>query len=179
MAGMSATKIVKGQAGPYDQVIYCNVNRLSRPNEHGYVLDPDSHTDALLFKSQVALCTYQWEKGAPAYVFWQVSYDAARISFCGWYLDEIMRKQPPDLRKLTAVLQRLGAAPGSAPTWDYPQGVTGSGQEGTPSIENFQMFDATMMLALTHTLIGGRRRFSQQDGGDSVFSSQRVSTYFT
>ena len=147
------------------------MNRLSLPNQQGYVLDPgmdvklrpnsyrllmtffagqpDSKGNAVFHKSQVALCTDDWYEGAPAYVFWQVSTDAARISFCGWYLDEIMRNQPPDLRKLTTVLQRLSAAPGSAPLWNLPQGVPGAGQIGRPSIENFQMFDATMMLAVS------------------------------
>lgn len=147
------------------------MNRLSRPNEQGYVLDPgmdvklkpnsyrllitffagqpDSNTNAVFSKSQVALCTDDWVEGAPAYVFWQVNLDAARISFCGWYLDEIMRNQPPDLRVLTTVLQRLSDAPGSAPLWNLPQGVPGAGQIGRPSIENFQMFDATMMLAVS------------------------------
>ena len=147
------------------------MNRLSEPNEQGYVLDPgmdvklkpnsyrlliiffagqsDSNTYAVFPKSQVALCTDNWQEGAPAYVFWQANLDAARISFCGWYLDEIMRNQPPDLRVLTTALQRISAAPGSAPLWNLPQGVPGAGQIGRPSIENFQMFDATMMLAVS------------------------------
>lgn len=94
------------------------MNRLSVLNEQGYVLDPDSNSIAVFPKSQVQLCTDYWREGAPAYVFWQVSLDAARISFCGWYLDEIMRNQPPDLRVLITVLQKISAAPGSAPLWN-------------------------------------------------------------
>ena len=46
--------------------------------------------------SQVHLCTDDWQENAPAYVFWQVNLDAARISFCGWYLKEVMAISPPD-----------------------------------------------------------------------------------
>ena len=99
--------------------------------------------------SQVHLCTDDWQENAPAYVFWQVNLDAARISFCGWYLKEVMANSPPDLRRLTTILQKLSAAPGSAPLWKLPQGTPGAGQVGRPSIENFQMFDATMILAVS------------------------------
>ena len=108
-----------------------------------------TNTDAIFHQSQVVLCGDEWVEGAPAYVFWQVDLDAARISFCGWYLKEIMAENLLDLRKLTNILQRLSAAPGSAPLWSLPQGPPGAGQVGKPSIENFQTVDAIMTLAVS------------------------------
>lgn len=108
-----------------------------------------SNTDAVFHANQVALCGDEWSEGAPAYVFWQVEFDAARISFCGWYLKEVMENAPPDLRKLTTILQRLSAAPATPALWSLPYGPPGAGAIGQPSIQNFQMFDAIMILAVS------------------------------
>lgn len=108
-----------------------------------------TNSDAIFRTSQVKLCGDEWQEGAPAYVFWQVDFDAARISYCGWYLKEVIATNPPDLRQLTTILQRLSAVPGSPPLWSLPQGPPGAGQAGIPSIQNFQMVDAMMTLAVS------------------------------
>lgn len=107
--------------------------------------------------SQVELCSDDWQEGAPAYVFWQVNLDAARISFCGWYLKEVTDKSRSDLRVLTEVLQRMSVGSGQAALWSLPRGPPGAGQIGRPSIQNFQMIEAVMTLAVSqyspHSLV--------------------------
>ncbi|CAF9919305.1 hypothetical protein IMSHALPRED_004586 [Imshaugia aleurites] len=209
IVGFEAEPMDKDVAGPYDVVFYCNADRVSS-SSGGFVYDPgkkhwssDWRTHLICEQSDSALatgnpalvpddaaagCEEVFSPGAPSYVFWQLPGDAARVSFCEWFLKMVIDSAVPST-SVFADTRRLDELRDRVATWPLNWGPWGFGTP-TPNIQKFQLFDAIMISAvghhaihhvrtiltfftqLTHTIPAGSRKPSSVGGPASTYLKQ-------
>lgn len=139
---------------------------------------------ALIPNNAAAGCGESFGPGDPTYVFWQLPGDAARITFCPWFLDMAMNSAVPSTN-VFADTRRLDELRDRVAMWALNWGPWGYGTP-TPNIQNFQLFDAimisavshhdlfhnrimlTLLLQLTHTNAAGSRQLSSPRGAAST-----------